>query len=779
MGQGGSKVFRVDAADKVDPRIGGRAAQKGTLFRFLPDVGDPTLLIKADDGFSTNWIPASAGGLLPITVVDSASVGNIDLTNLPADVDGVVPTTFLAKNQTAPAENGVYNYPGVGLAATRTAGWDVAADFEPGREVFVNGGTTNADTMWANADFVATLGTDPVTFVRVGGSAVVGDPNTLAYFDNAGNIADNLTATFDGSINAMTLGITSGGAVVQATGVGSRAFGRSSTSGSIVASGRGAIAQGNVVTGTINAGATGAIASGNVAGGAGAITANSLGAIAVGEVNDGTILSGGVGSIANGQADGAASQIAAQSIAAKAFGHATAGGTITASGGEASMAFGSATITAAIVSDHVGSIARGSATDAGSSISAQGDASEAAGDVDSAGVILADDIGAKALGYSSGAGSTISADNRGAIAQGSATGGGKIQATAIGAKASGNSSSTSNGNVASGIGSLAQGNSVGTSDIIASGTGSIASGNATSNGGQIVATSNGSVATGAINNDQSNIFSNSVGSYASGFCSQSGTIASQGLGSIAFGQANGPGSQVLADNSGSIAVGFADAGAVLHSGGIGSFAQGNAVAANITASGDGSFAGGSSVTVGAIIASGIASMARGSKVTVSGDYASALGVGHNNSSYASLNIGRYSLPTAFTPGAWVATEPVLVVGNGTGVGTEADAYRLDKDGRQTTTAAHIDKIRVIVGTDTLSARTDFKAICNAGAGAFNLNLPAGVEGLNFVIGAAAANVGVFTIVANGGDVLDTNIQTIFNASEPVPITFTGGTWYAI
>lgn len=166
MGQGGSKLFRVDVADKVDPRVAGRAGQKGTLFRYIPAVGDCTVLIKQDDGFSTNWTPISGTAALP-TAVSVASVANVNIAVAPATIDGVAYTTALLKDQALPAENGVYDFNGAGNPLTRSAGWDEAAEFEPGREVFVQDGNTQADTLWINELAVTVLGVDPVEFQEI------------------------------------------------------------------------------------------------------------------------------------------------------------------------------------------------------------------------------------------------------------------------------------------------------------------------------------------------------------------------------------------------------------------------------------------------------------------------------------------------------------------------------------------------------------------------------------------------------------------------------------
>lgn len=71
MAKGGITTQRVDIIDNYDPSIVGRAAAKGTLFRFIPNVGTPTLFIKLDNGFSTNWINFSAGSSAEVIEVAS------------------------------------------------------------------------------------------------------------------------------------------------------------------------------------------------------------------------------------------------------------------------------------------------------------------------------------------------------------------------------------------------------------------------------------------------------------------------------------------------------------------------------------------------------------------------------------------------------------------------------------------------------------------------------------------------------------------------------------
>lgn len=66
---------KLDWIDKFDPRVTGLAAPKGTLFRFVPTTGFPTLLIKGDDGFSQDW-QAFGEGDQPFVYFVTPGTGN-------------------------------------------------------------------------------------------------------------------------------------------------------------------------------------------------------------------------------------------------------------------------------------------------------------------------------------------------------------------------------------------------------------------------------------------------------------------------------------------------------------------------------------------------------------------------------------------------------------------------------------------------------------------------------------------------------------------------------
>ena len=95
-----------------------------------------------------------------------------------------------------------------------------------------------------------------------------------------------------------------------------------------------------------------------------------------------------------------------------------------------------------------------------------------------------------------------------------------------------------------------------------------------------------------------------------------------------------------------------------------------------TASGSRSTAMGEDTT-----ASGSSSTAMGWSTTAIGSYSTAMGDRTTAQAYASLVLGRWNVISG-TTGSWVATDPVLVVGNGTSAG-RSNAFTLLKNGNLT------------------------------------------------------------------------------------------------
>jgi hypothetical protein len=115
----------------------------------------------------------------------AASTANVNLASPGASLDGVAlsnPSRILLKDQTAPAENGIYDWIAAGTALTRSLDADTGPELS-GATVTVQRGTVNADRVYRdNSDDPIVLGTTAITWIQVGGAAspyVAGNGLTL------------------------------------------------------------------------------------------------------------------------------------------------------------------------------------------------------------------------------------------------------------------------------------------------------------------------------------------------------------------------------------------------------------------------------------------------------------------------------------------------------------------------------------------------------------------------------------------------------------------------
>jgi hypothetical protein len=100
--------------------------------------------------------------------VVAATTANITLSAPQTIIDGVTLVTgnrILVKNQTAPAENGIYIVQASG-APVRALDISNAIEFSSAT-LLVKDGTVNAGTWWTQTATVATVGTDPVSFINI------------------------------------------------------------------------------------------------------------------------------------------------------------------------------------------------------------------------------------------------------------------------------------------------------------------------------------------------------------------------------------------------------------------------------------------------------------------------------------------------------------------------------------------------------------------------------------------------------------------------------------
>ncbi|MDQ3029657.1 MAG: head decoration protein [Actinomycetota bacterium] len=121
-----------------------------------------------------DYVDAVARGLDWKASVRAGSTGNIVLTGPGTVIDGVTMAAndrFLAKDQTAGAENGIYVWNGSAVAATRAVDADSSAEVTSGMAVTVTEGTINNDRVYVlTTNDPITLGTTALAFAQLGGA---------------------------------------------------------------------------------------------------------------------------------------------------------------------------------------------------------------------------------------------------------------------------------------------------------------------------------------------------------------------------------------------------------------------------------------------------------------------------------------------------------------------------------------------------------------------------------------------------------------------------------
>jgi hypothetical protein len=162
---------------KADGTRAFTAAQSMGGFK-LTNIADGTT---ATDAASYGQLVALINGLDMKASVRVASTANIAVASAlinGATMDGVTLSTgdsVLLKDQTTPAENGVYVVAASG-AASRRSDADASAEVTGGLTVWVNEGTVNGDTQWTlTTNDTITLGTTGLTFSQTDAGAVTVD----------------------------------------------------------------------------------------------------------------------------------------------------------------------------------------------------------------------------------------------------------------------------------------------------------------------------------------------------------------------------------------------------------------------------------------------------------------------------------------------------------------------------------------------------------------------------------------------------------------------------
>ena len=155
------------------------------------------------DAVNLGQLDAVAAGLFWKNPVVNATTANISLTG-EQTIDGILTSAsrILVKDQTAPAENGIY--------VTAAGAWSRATDMDAWGEVVsaavrVSTGSTQADTSWnCTSDDGGTLDTTAITFAQWGG--LTGAGNGLV--DTAGVVSIDAAIASDLNTGTSTAKVT-------------------------------------------------------------------------------------------------------------------------------------------------------------------------------------------------------------------------------------------------------------------------------------------------------------------------------------------------------------------------------------------------------------------------------------------------------------------------------------------------------------------------------------------------------------------------------------------
>jgi hypothetical protein len=221
----------------------------GTMTGAITLSGAPTESLHAA---TKAYVDSAVEGLHVHPSVKAATTENITLATAVENgdtLDGVTLVTgdrILVKNQTTTSQNGIYIVAASG-APTRATDFDTAAEIDSGDFVFVDQGTTQANSGYVQINTPAIIGTDAIEFVQFSGAGTFLAGSALTLTGNTFSIADG----------AITSAKIADGTIVDADINASAAIAQSKISGLTSALGDKAPLASPTFTGTVTVAASG------------------------------------------------------------------------------------------------------------------------------------------------------------------------------------------------------------------------------------------------------------------------------------------------------------------------------------------------------------------------------------------------------------------------------------------------------------------------------------------------------------------------------------------
>ncbi len=193
-GVSGDVVGTTDSQVLTNKTMGNDLLMDGNQ---ISGLGIPT---QADHAATKAYVDSVTEGLHVHASVHAATTENISsftgISSLIIDGHTIQDQErVLVKDQTSPAENGIYVYDATLQTLTRSLDYNELSEIDAGDFVFVSNGSLYNNTGWVQENNITVLGTDAISWVQFSGAGTYLSGNGLILDGNVFEIDDTITAT--------------------------------------------------------------------------------------------------------------------------------------------------------------------------------------------------------------------------------------------------------------------------------------------------------------------------------------------------------------------------------------------------------------------------------------------------------------------------------------------------------------------------------------------------------------------------------------------------------